>query len=273
MAQIIMFLPKLMPNISLMAVKRFFTTIILAWLLASCAVINSPQVTKIVLLSSFEGRYREIGYDALYAARLAISDSERDDLTLLAIDDGGTIETAIARAKAIALDNTIEVVIVLGIYATDSHVLDALDKSTIIAGHWGASSHEQVIMLANPHIDAQIATSSPNGSEIFALKQTPLTQDNVADMTIWSSASYPNDSFTERYMTSDLFVPYPAIYTTLVYDATSIAIEHIRTGIVLHNIEYNGINGAFTFDTTGYWVNAPLYKYSYNADGQLVLIQ
>ena len=253
-------------------VARHFFALICVLLLSGCAVFTSPEVTKIALLSSFEGRYREIGYDALYAARLAIADSERDNLNLLAIEDGGSIKTAIARAEAIALDPSIDIVMVLGEYATDSEVLEALDKPVIIVGHWNSAPINEAIMLASSDIDTAIQENDANGSEAFALKQTPILQ-NTENITLSSSATFPDDNFTERYLASDLFVPESAIYTTLVYDATAIAIQYIATGIPLREIEYEGINGAFTFDEAGYWANAPLYRYSYDESGKLILLQ
>lgn len=254
-----------------MVAKRLFVALML-FILSGCAVFNSPEVTKIALLSSFEGRYREIGYDALYAARLAIADSVRDDLNLLAIDDGGSVETARIRAEAIALDPAIDVVLVLGLYATDSDVLEALDKPTIIIGHWDSMPSDKAVMLASSEIDSTIQAINAVGSEAFALKQVPILHA-VDNITVLSSASFPDDEFTKRYLASDLFVPEPALYTTLVYDATAIAIQQIEKGTPLRKIEHEGINGTLTFDNKGYWSNAPLYQYGYNDNSELTLIQ
>ncbi len=45
-------------------------------LLSACAVKRTPTIYRIALLAPFEGRYREIGYNALYAARMAFDYEE-----------------------------------------------------------------------------------------------------------------------------------------------------------------------------------------------------
>ena len=46
--------------------------LLLALALTACGASNPELPGKIALLAPFEGQYREIGYNALYAVRLAI---------------------------------------------------------------------------------------------------------------------------------------------------------------------------------------------------------
>jgi hypothetical protein len=255
--------------------------LLLLALLSGCTVSRQAPVVKIALLAPFEGRYREIGYDALYAARLAIADSGYDHIDLLAIDDGGSIESAIDRAHAIQRDPQIALTLVLGLQATASEVQTAFNQHPVlIVGHWNSQpASENVVMLASREIAPRLSQSQPPtitalteqvfpliGSELFALKQMPMLYSDLSGITVLSSASLPDADFTQRYLASDSFVPQPGLLSTLTYDATRFAIESIVNGTPFHETQYEGINGTITFDSDGYWQAAPLYEYIYEND-------
>ncbi|MCS7070642.1 MAG: hypothetical protein NZM00_03995, partial [Anaerolinea sp.] len=67
--------------------KKVFALIAIA-LLTGCTVHQTAP--RIALIAPFEGRYREVGYNALYAARLALADAE-SGVQLLPLDDGGSV--------------------------------------------------------------------------------------------------------------------------------------------------------------------------------------
>jgi ABC-type branched-subunit amino acid transport system substrate-binding protein len=77
----------------------------------------SGQVVKIGLVAPFEGRYREVGYDVIYSARLAIREANQASETgqmkalLVAVDDFGDPEMARESAEAMAIDPEIMAVI------------------------------------------------------------------------------------------------------------------------------------------------------------------
>ena len=90
--------------------RRAYTTILVATIvfcLSACAA-ETHVPRKIALLAPFEGQYRDIGYNALYALRMAFADTRPHDTQLLAIDDGGTVESAIDRVRALNLDPAVE---------------------------------------------------------------------------------------------------------------------------------------------------------------------
>ena len=94
-------------------------------LLTGCS--NTPPILSIGLLGPFEGRHRQQGYEALYAVRLALTDSGTD-YHLLALDDGGTLESAQQRAAALALDQSIIHVLLVGELANHSLVKKKLTQ-------------------------------------------------------------------------------------------------------------------------------------------------
>ncbi len=79
-----------------------------------------PSVVKIGLVAPFEGRYRYVGYDAIYAARLAVQEINTSGgvngwhLELVAYDDRATPEMARIAAQNLTTDP--DVVAVIGHY-------------------------------------------------------------------------------------------------------------------------------------------------------------
>lgn len=266
-----------------MAVRRF--VVLCLFLLSGCGMVNQqPTVIKIALLAPFEGRYRDVGYDALYASRLAIADSGYNHIDLLAIDDGGSVSSAIDRAHAIQNDPAIAMTLILGIHAADSEVQAAFgDHPLLIIGHWNAHpTGENVSMLASRDIDTHLSNPQPTsitalsdletpliGSELLALKQIPMLLEDLSGITILSSATLPDAEFTQRYIDSDNFAPQPNLLASLTYDSTRLAIESVVDESPLSDIVYEGIHGAISFDADGYWQDAPMHEYHYE-NGVLV---
>lgn len=85
-------------------------------LLTACS--STPPVVKIGLVAPFEGREREIGYDVIYSARLAVREINEAGgisgtyVALVALDDGGNVTFAEATAQSLIVDPA--VVAVLG---------------------------------------------------------------------------------------------------------------------------------------------------------------
>ena len=103
-------------------------------ILSGCASV--PPVIKIGLVGPFEGRYREVGYDVIYSARLAIrEENSRDDIgdyrvALVALDDFGDPDTAEEVARSLVLDPN--VVAVVGHWLPDT--TDAARSIYLAAG-------------------------------------------------------------------------------------------------------------------------------------------
>ncbi len=75
-----------------------------------CGCLNAAPVVKVGLVAPFEGRHRDIGYDVLYSARLAVREInaaggiDGTRIALVALDDGGTPEFAQATAGSLVID-------------------------------------------------------------------------------------------------------------------------------------------------------------------------
>jgi ABC-type branched-subunit amino acid transport system substrate-binding protein len=78
------------------------------WLSSGCASV--APVVKIGLVAPFEGRYRQVGYDVIYSARLAIREANAAGgigdyrVALVALDDFGDPEIAAETAASLVID-------------------------------------------------------------------------------------------------------------------------------------------------------------------------
>ena len=87
----------------------------MAWLLAAallvsaCVPVTRP-VIKIGLAAPFEGRYRDVGYEVIYAVRLAVREANAAGglggyaVELTALDDGGDPASAAEQARKMSSD-------------------------------------------------------------------------------------------------------------------------------------------------------------------------
>jgi ABC-type branched-subunit amino acid transport system substrate-binding protein len=200
-------------------------------------------VVRIALLAPFEGRYREVGYNALYAARLALLDSGLNNVELLPIDDGGAVESAESRARALNLNPQTQIALVVGYSASSERVQGAFgDVPVILVGNWSAQPVVDTAFALSSPRHAELMTVPPDvsvteaarleaplvGGEVFALAQFPKLRDSLDSITIVSSASLPDTAFRERYQALDSFAPEPGLLGTLTYDAASMAAQAVE---------------------------------------------
>lgn len=270
--------------------QHFALGTFLLLLITSCSTIPTP--TRIALLAPFEGRYREVGYDALYSARMAVQDAGTNFIELLPVEDGGSVTSAAARARALNLDPDVAAVLVMGYSATDAAVLAEFgDLPVLVVGDWGAQPvSERVYILSNPVIrdrltisertgitDAAQLTTPFIGGEILALTQMADLRPSLDGITILSSAALPDAQFAERYAASDPFAPEPGLLASLSYDAARMAAEAVLSGQgkreavnqYLSESSYTGFNGIIRFEDS-YWADAPIHEYVYNETGELL---
>ncbi|MDX2139648.1 MAG: hypothetical protein SF123_16300 [Chloroflexota bacterium] len=250
-------------------------TVVLIALIVGCAP-AAPSATptpstpqRIALLAPFEGQYRDIGYDALYAARLALADAGVGYIELMPQDDGGTLETASARAQAFATDPQVIVALALGYVAVDPGTQFSFgDVPVIIVGDWGTQP-----VGPNTYILGWGNTGFPDDSLFF-----PSTRVNLQDatpLTFTSSAAMPDADFIARYAATDQFAPPPTPLATLTYDAMRFLVQALAnvttreaavTGI--EATRYAGINGDIHFRAHS-WMGAPRREYRVE-NGQLI---
>lgn len=250
-------------------------------LLCACTLSHTPPTITIALLAPFEGRFREIGYNALYATRLAFEDEQASSssIELLAIDDGGSDELALDRARGLAQNPDIAAIIALGPFATRRTIAEALaPRPVLVVGMWNTEPpSEHSYLMFNPAIIPQITslqyiTDLPNtpiiGGDILGLHQIRLLAPNPEEIAFLSSSQLPDATFEEKYRNSGAFVPEPNHLATLTYDTTRLLIRALSTQTHIDDIEYNGINGHIYFENQ-HWTSAPIWMYRYRIDGQL----
>lgn len=194
-------------------------------LITGCAVQQTPPITRIALLAPFEGRYREVGYQALYAARLAIADANRPQLMLYAVDDGGSRHSATSRANALSQDPLIAAVMVSGPYSTDPTTTDAFraDLPIIPIGMW----HAQAPTPPAEITDLATLTEPFTCGDICLLSAYPLLAEDPTLPSIISTTPPVNPNFRERYLASDAFAPEPLPLAQATYGTTQTTIAII----------------------------------------------
>jgi ABC-type branched-subunit amino acid transport system substrate-binding protein len=253
-------------------------------LLASCAFPGSTApVVKFGLVAPFEGRYRPVGYDALYAARLAVRERNAAGgvggyrVELVAYDDGGDAPSAVERARQLALDS--QVVAVIGHYRIET-----------TRAAWDIYAREALPLIV-PVIPADALPDSPcagcsfpaafrMGPSHLPFSNTPSLDDvlagNVLTGTLFAAgAPWPKDmpdaqSFIVRYRSlSNSAEPGPYAWST--YQAAQMlfdAMTRAPGGPTRHGV---GAQLAARFDAHGALSNVPLYWYRVEADGQPAL--
>ena len=270
--------------------KQQYLLLCLLLIVTGCVTRTAP-IIKIALLAPFEGLYRDIGYQALYAARLALAESATQNVHLLAIDDGGSIATARDRAQAIQRDPAIALTLALGSFATAPDVQNEFTNTPLlIVGNWQTSpatdtayhltspaitprlTLPDTVELIDPLRQSDTETDTPLiGDELLALESLALllnTTDNTAmsDIRVLSAGQLPDADFRTRYQAADSFAPEPGLLAPLTYDATRLALQSISGNTPLNTIRYEGYHGVITFDSDGFWQNAPVYEYVYQGD-------
>ncbi len=256
-------------------VAKIAALLTLLLLLAGCG--TPATMYRIALLGPFEGRYREVGYDAYYAARLALHDDSGTETELLALDDGGSPQSARDRAAALALDPRVRVVLLTGYAAAAAETQAALESlPAIIIGQWGSQpAGESRYMLASADLPPEsreitgVARLNGNivGGDVFGLKQFVRLGGDTAHTTLITNAVLPSASLRNALLGSSLYVPEPGLLSALSYDATRIAAAAARTAnpsAALRDTHYDGLNGTIRFEA-GYWAGAPLHTYRYDA--------
>jgi len=233
--------------------------------LAACGTGEASLPKKIALLAPFEGQYREIGYNALYALRLAFADAEPMNVQLLATDDGGTIASAIARVRALNLDPAVAAIIAIGPLATHPAAQLANDKPLILIGNWGHDRADEDSLYAS---DSYLAQTRQSGDRDM-LAQTRALAADPAKLRFYSSGSLPDEAFRQRYLNSALYAPAPNLLATLTYDIGRLALSAIVDGAAIHATAYHGLTGRIRFED-GYWADAPRSRFRYEGDRLII---
>lgn len=176
-------------------------------------------VVKVGLVAPFEGRERAIGYDAIYAARLAIREVNevagkgRVRVALVALDDGG--DPRLARQAAAAV-------------VTDPDIM-------IVLGHWlpeTTAAAEEIYIRG--------------GLPLIRLGAPPLTESDPGELPA---------SFREAYAAVTPFDETAGSYAGATYDGLSLALHALEVAesegaitresvaTALDRLQYDGLTG------------------------------
>ena len=97
--------------------KSFFLLFVLSILTSLTACRGPAPAVKIGLVAPFEGRARAVGYDAIYAARLAVREKNESggvagrDVELVAVDDSSELDLARQAAASLVVDPAVVAVV------------------------------------------------------------------------------------------------------------------------------------------------------------------
>lgn len=253
------------------------------FLLAACAPAPQPP-RRIALMAPFEGRYREVGYDALYALRLGLADSG-SDMIVNAIDISREPDLRIYAAYR---DPTIIAWVMAGpqLAQQDIHISlrSYITLPALVLGSWGAPQIPNVYFMTPSDVSIGPAVVSldmyrwdddeERGGDVFALKEFARLNPG-ADPAIVTAAALPDEALSKRIQASGLFVPEPRLHASLAYDAGLFlggALATARTradaldAVLAYKVE--GYNGTIAFDQ-GRWRDAPVYRY--RVDGETLV--
>lgn len=243
--------------------------------LTACTASTQP-VVKIGLVAPFEGRYRPIGYEAIYAARLAIREINAKGgingqrVELVALDDRGEPDKAIEAARQLVLDP--QVVAVIGHLRPDS--TDAALKIYCEAG-LPVIALESVIESAAAACEGAFVTGAAPRERW--LEDRLIFVSNVPD---------PNGLATaQEFVTKVNAIPIDGtragpialqMYDTLslLFDAFGRTQKIDRVGVkaALSQINFKGLGATYAFDQQGKLIEPQIYVFEYDKDRQPHLI-
>jgi ABC-type branched-subunit amino acid transport system substrate-binding protein len=205
---------------------RILATRILALLLAAShllilsACAGAPPVVKIGLVAPFEGRYRPLGYDTIYSARLAVRESNQAGnlgpyrVALVALDDSGDPELARETAASLVVDPGV----------------------MIVVGHW-------------------LPETTASAAPVYAVAGVPFIAAGEPPFAAVDPVSLP-DTFRRAYAAVTPFDEVAGPYAAPAYDTLQLALAALaaaqrRHGVIdratvaaeLPNLRIEGITG------------------------------
>jgi ABC-type branched-subunit amino acid transport system substrate-binding protein len=245
-------------------IAHMLTAFIALTMCASCAPVP-PRVYRIALIAPFEGRHRQIGYDAFPALRLAVRDDIQShpdasiQIEFVAYNDNGDPAAARRMAQNAALDP--QVVAVIGHLRLET-TLSAIDVYTR-AG----------LSLLVPNIPAHLLPQDPLvfrvGPSERAIRAVACTECGIAAAP--SPAGLPAAQQALAQFTALSLGPQPTARSITAYDAATVLLNAARDAasrgtldrtsmaLALRRVRTDGLTGSIYFDELGRWPDAPAY--------------
>ncbi len=247
--------------------------------LAGCNFLGSTQpVIKIGLVAPFEGRYRSIGYEAIYAARLAIREINANGglngyrIELVALDDRGDPDQASYAARKLTIDP--QVIAVIGHYRPDS-----TDAAI------GEYCDQQMPMIAIESA-APLPEKCQQPIDAFVLGHTSIERWISKPLIFVSNVPDPNgsadaQSFVSAYNAIPIDGTRAGPIALQTYDAMYLVFEAIRRAPKVDRVSvaaaiagnsFKGLGASYQFDSQGKLIAAQTFIFEYGSDGKPKLI-
>ncbi len=249
-------------------------SILVVLFLTACSASTQP-VIKIGLVAPFEGRYRPIGYEAIYAARLAIREIDAQGglngrrVELVALDDRGEPEKAIEAARQLALDP--QVVAVIGHFRPDS------TDAALTAYCWDGRNPASATM---PVVAIETGGAPCDGA--FALGAA--SRDRWPDdrLVFVGNVPDPNElpaarEFVGKYNAIPIDGTRAGPIALQTYDMMRLLFDAIRraqtinrTGVkaALADSHFDGLGAIYAFDPHGNLIDPKTYMFEYDQNHQ-----
>ena len=252
-------------------IARFILAVslsLLAIFTAACNASTQP-IVKIGLVAPFEGRYRSIGYEAIYAARLAIREinakgginGRRVELT--ALDDRGEPDKAIEAARQLVIDP--QVVAVIGHLRPDS-----------------TDAALQIYCEASLPVIAIESAMTSGCDSTFITGSAPRERWPEDKLIFVSNVPDPNglaaaQDFVAKYNAIPIDGTRAGPIALQTYDALSLLFEAFsraqkidRSGVktALSHSDFKGLGATYAFDQQGKLIEPQTYMFEYDKDRQ-----
>lgn len=231
---------------------------------AACAV-RPPHVARIALVAPFEGRHRQVGYDAFPAVRLAVRNAIKlhpnssTQIELVAYNDDGDPSNARRVARNVALDP--HVIAVIG-HLQPSTTLTALEVYT----------RAGLLVLA-PNVPAHLLPEDPL---VFRIGPSELAIASIACVHCPIAAApepqtLPAAAEALADFTALSLGPRPTSRSIAAYDAAMLLLtaahDAAQTGVLdratlarsVRHVRFEGLTGMIYFDEHSRWPDAPAY--------------
>lgn len=248
-------------------------------LLALSGCTSTVPTVKVGLVAPFEGRYRDLGYEVIPAARLAIREwaarpeAQQLRIELVAYDDMADPTLAVEQAQKLLADP--DVVVVIGHWADDTTTTTAplyesagvrLITVTLQAPPALLNlspSEEAFSAAAGAHDTAALTETLRHGGDPFATFAA-LPGDAVGPGWTAEQAA----AFSVGFAEGSGGAP-PGLHSLTAYYATWLAIREVAAQ---HGLSITTPADYLTFDENGRRTDAPIYLYQ-RLDGELTLLE
>jgi ABC-type branched-subunit amino acid transport system substrate-binding protein len=262
------------------AICLLFSAFVL--LLSACS--PTRPVVKIALVAPFEGRYRNMGYEVIYAVRLAVREANvlgvaGYSVELLALDDSGDPLMAAEQARKVAADP--QVLGALGHWlggATESAapIYEAEGIPFLASGQASAvSGQRSAFWLGLPCPAEALCPESAEHLRQWAAEGQALAPDTRLIFPAPLPADSTDPDFAARYRALSNSAE-PSFNAVLAYDAANLLFDAIardaqangsptRAGVqvALAHSDYAGLSGRISFDEQHHWAEAKGWEYEW----------